>query len=75
MTHPAIDRRKFMVWTAMIVLAFAAAGTPTRQRIVVGGLAKFAEITERIPHFPQWYLDHSRCFSLDSFDPTCPQCL
>ena len=75
MTHRAMDRRKFMAWTAMIVLGFAAAGTPTRQRIVVGALAEFAGVTERILHFPWWYLDHSRFFSLDSFDPTCPQCL
>jgi hypothetical protein len=75
MTHRAIDRRKFMAWTAMIVLAFAPAGIPTRQRIVVEELAEFAEMTERILHFPWWYMDHSRCFSLDSFDPTCPQCL
>ena len=33
------------------------------------------KVTERIVRFPCWVLDHSRCFSLDRFDPTCPQCM
>jgi hypothetical protein len=75
MNHRAIDPRHFMTWTAMIVLALTAVATPIGQRIVVSGLVELAEVTERIVRFPCWVLDHSRCFSLDRFDPTCPQCL
>jgi hypothetical protein len=32
-------------------------------------------VTERILRFPCWLLDHEHCFSLDRFDPTCPQCM
>ena len=40
-----------------------------------GGLVEFAEVTERIVRIPSRILDHKHCFSLDRFDPTCPQCM
>ena len=75
MNHRPIDRRKFMAWTVTIVLSVAAAGMPFGQWIAIGGLVQFGQITERVARFPCWLVDHSRCFSLDRFDPTCPQCL
>ena len=36
---------------------------------------QLADTTERILRFPCWLMDHRRCFSLDRFDPTCPQCM
>jgi hypothetical protein len=32
-------------------------------------------VTERILRFPCCLIDHKHCFSLDRFDPTCPQCM
>jgi hypothetical protein len=32
-------------------------------------------VTERILRFPCCLMDHKHCFSLDRFDPTCPQCM
>ena len=75
MNRRAIGRQKFIAWTAMIVLFVAAVGTPFGRQVVVGGLVELGQITDKIVRFPCWLVDHSRCFSLDRFDPTCPQCL
>ena len=68
-------RRRFGVHATVIVLAIAALSTPAAQSVMFGGVVKFAGITERILRLPCCLLDHTRCFSLDRFDPTCPQCL
>jgi len=47
---------------------------PAAQTLAMSGLAKFGDIAEQIARFPCWLLDHKDCFSLDWFDPTCPQC-
>jgi hypothetical protein len=75
MTLPITTRRRFVVHAAVIVLVIVALRTPGGQSIVSGGLVEFADITERVVHFPCLLLDHTRCFSLDRFDPTCPQCM
>ena len=69
------SRRKLAMHAAVTVLVLAFLRTSVAQSIVVGGLVAFAEVTERIVRFPCWLIDHSRCFSLYRFDPTCPQCL
>jgi hypothetical protein len=75
MTHRITNRRKLIAWAAVVVLMLAAGRTPTGQHIVVGALIEFVEITERFMQIPCWLMDHTRCFSLDRLDPTCPQCI
>ncbi len=75
MTLRIAKRGRFIVHAAAFVLILVALRTPALQSIVVGGLVEFGQIADRIVRFPCWLEDHSRCFSLDRFDPTCPQCL
>jgi hypothetical protein len=75
MKQHVINRRNFMAWTAMILLSVAGIITPIGQSIVMRGFAELVQITARIVRVPCCLLNHSRCFSLDRLDPTCPQCL
>jgi hypothetical protein len=75
MNERIIHRRKFAVQATVILLTIAGLSTPTARTVLAGGLVGFADATERILRFPCWLLDHRHCFSLDRFDPTCPQCM
>lgn len=75
MSNSVTRRRKFVAWVAMFTLTLASMATPAGRSLAVSALVEFAEITEKAVRFPCWLVDHSRCFSLDRFDPTCPQCL
>jgi hypothetical protein len=75
MNHRIKNRRKFMAYAAAAVMVLIALGIPAVQSIGFGGLVEFAEVTERIVRIPSRILDHKHCFSLDRFDPTCPQCM
>jgi hypothetical protein len=75
MTHPSVNRRRFVANAAMIVLALLVFAMPATQNVFACALNEFSEITERALHFPCTLFDHGKCFTLDRFDPTCPQCL
>jgi hypothetical protein len=75
MTHRITSRRKVVVGAAVSVLTLAIAATPTGRQMAVDMLVDFVGITERVSRLPCWLVDHSKCFSLDRFDPTCPQCI
>jgi hypothetical protein len=75
MTLRITARRRFVIHAAVMALVIVALGTPGGQSIVLDALVEFADITERVVHFPCLLLDHTRRFSLDRFDPTCPQCM
>jgi len=75
MTLRITARQRFAVHIAVVVVAIAVLRTPVAQSTVLGGLVRFADMTERILRFPCWLLDHRHCFSPDRFDPTCPQCM
>ncbi len=75
MTHCSVNRRRFVANAAMIVLALLVFAMPATQNVLACALNEFAGITERALHFPCTLLDHGKCFTLDRFDPTCPQCL
>jgi len=70
-----INRRRLFVKAGLIALALLVLAMPATQNVLACALDQFAEITERALHFPCTLLDHSKCFTLDRFDPTCPQCL
>lgn len=75
MTVRITASRRFALNTAVIVLVLFAVRIPATQSAIIAGLVEFADIAERVVRFPCWLLDHSRCFSLDRLDPTCPQCM
>lgn len=75
MTLRITARQRFAVHAAVIVIAIAVLRMPAAQSAVLGGLVGFTDMTERILRFPCWLLDYRHCFSLDRFDPTCPQCM
>ena len=77
MSPCATTRYRIIAYTAITVIALIGLTAPKVPRIVVGGLVGFADLTERTPplRLPSHLLDHRHCFSLDRFDPTCPQCM
>jgi len=75
MNQTGTTRRKFIAEAAVLVLTFAMVAVPTGRRVSVSALLDFVEITEKVARLPCWLVDHSRCFSLDRLDPTCPQCM
>jgi len=75
MTKCIPNRRRLLVNATFIALALIIFARPTTQNVLACVLEEFAETTEKVLHFPCTLLDHDRCFPLDRFDPTCPQCL
>lgn len=69
------NRRRLFLNAALIALALIIFALPTTRNVLACAVEEFAEITERILQVPCTLLDHDRCFTLDRFDPTCPQCL
>jgi hypothetical protein len=75
MTHCAMNRRRLFVNASLVALALLVLAMPATQNVLACASNEFAEITERALHFPCTLLDHSKCFTLDRLDPTCPQCM
>jgi hypothetical protein len=74
MKQAATTRRKFIAGAGACLFALAIVATPTRS-MAASALLHFVEITAGIARLPCWIVDHSRCLTLDRFDPTCPQCM
>jgi hypothetical protein len=74
MKQAATTRCKFIAGAGVGLFALAMVATSTRS-MAASALLDFVEITERITRLPCWIVDHSRCLTLDRFDPTCPQCM
>jgi len=74
-TQAKTNRRTLAGYVAMILLAFFVLRIPAVQYAIAEALIEFIKITERMLRLPCALLDHDRCFSLDRFDPACPQCL
>ena len=75
MTIRITAHRKFIGYAAAMVLAIVALRTHAAQAVIAGGLVQLADMSERLLLIPCQLLDHKHCFSLDRFDPTCPQCM
>jgi hypothetical protein len=75
MNHGVIHHRNVVAGFGMCTLAVAILATPTGRNVTLSALLDFSEITARVFRIPCWITDHSRCFSMDRFDPTCPQCI
>jgi len=57
------------------VLALAILSTPAGRAMVLASLVRVAEVGAKVLRLPCQLFDHSKCFSLDRLDPTCPQCM
>jgi hypothetical protein len=74
-TQTKIRRRRLAGYAALIVLTLLIFRIPAVQNVAAAALIEFVEITERVLRLPCALLNHGHCFSLDRFDPTCPQCM
>jgi hypothetical protein len=75
MNHSVTHRRKLFAGLGTSALPLAVLATPTGRSVALNALVEFTEITARVLRIPCWITDHGRSFSLDRFDPTCPQCM
>lgn len=75
MDHRSINHRDVLAGAGLFALAVALFATPVGRSVAATAFVDFIEVTERVVRFPCWVMDHSRCFSLDRLDPTCPQCM
>ena len=75
MTYSLTNRGKLIIGIVAFTLALTIVATPDGRGAAVNATSELIETTERIMRFPCWLVDHSRCFSLDRLDPTCPQCI
>jgi hypothetical protein len=74
MTVHTTNHRKFVCHAAVVLLVLLVLRIPAVQRTIASALIEFVEITERTLRLPCALLNHDHCFTLDRFDPTCPQC-
>jgi hypothetical protein len=74
-TQAKTNRRKLACYVALVVVTLPVFRIPAVQCAVAGALSEFVEIAERTLRLPCALLNHDHCFTLDRFDPTCPQCL
>ncbi len=76
MTQRVTNRRRLVAGVvAASVLALAILATPTGRAVALASLVHVAEVGAKILRLPCQLFDHCKCFTLDRFDPTCPQCL
>jgi hypothetical protein len=75
MMQRVTNRRRLLAGIVAFVLALAIVATPTGRAVALVSLVHVAEVSAKILRLPCLLLDHSKCFTLDRFDPTCPQCL
>lgn len=75
MTQAKTSRHRLVGYAALAVTTLLTLRIPKVQDVVAGALVEFVEISERTLCIPCALLHHDHCFSLDRFDPTCPQCI
>ena len=65
-----------LVFTIVLcALVVAILTTHAGRAVALASLVRVAEVSSKILRLPCWIVDHSKCFTLDRLDPTCPQCL
>ena len=67
-----MTRRRIVIGIAACALATVTLATPTGRAVVDVSLVRVAEAGTKVLRLPYWNVDHSKCFSLDRMDPTCP---
>jgi hypothetical protein len=67
-----VTRRRLATGIAVCALATATLAMSTGRAVVLVFLVHVVEIGYKILRLPCWIVDHSKCFTLDRLDPTCP---
>jgi hypothetical protein len=75
MTERIINRRRLVAGVVASALALAILATPAGRAVALAPLVHLAEAGVKNLRLPCWIVDHSKCFTLDRLDPTCPQCM
>ena len=70
-----MTRRRLVTGIAVCALVAATLAMSTGRAVVLVFLVHVVEIGYKILRLPCWIVDHSKCFTLDRLDPTCPQCM
>lgn len=68
-------RSRFIAMGGTCLLTVALLITPSVQTLAMGAIGNVVEGSMKSLIKPIWPFGHSKCFNLDRFDPTCPQCL
>jgi hypothetical protein len=72
MNHLVMNRRRLVTAIAVCALVAATLAMSTGRAVVLVFLVHVVEIGYKILRLPCWIVDHSKCFTLDRLDPTCP---
>ena len=72
MNHLVMNRRRLVTVIAVCALVAATLAMSTGRAVVLVFLVHVVEIGYKILRLPCWIVDHSKCFTLDRLDPTCP---
>jgi len=74
MTDHKTNWRRLTRYALLVLLALLFLRIPVVQRTVAGVLIEFIEIAEKTLCLPCTLFNHDHCFTMDRFDPACPQC-
>jgi hypothetical protein len=67
-----MNRRKLITGITTSVLVLTILATSARRAVILTSLVQVAEVGAKILRLPCWIVDHSKCFTLDRLNPTCP---
>jgi len=70
-----MTRSKSVAMAGTFILAVVLLVTPSIQAMALDAIETVAESAVNGLLQPFWPFEHGKCFTLDRFDPTCPQCL
>ena len=70
-----MTRSRSIAMGGTCLLAVVLLITPSMQAIALDAIGNVAEGSMKSLIQPFWPFGHGKCFNLDRFDPTCPQCL
>ena len=70
-----MTRSKSIALAGTCVLAAVLLLSPSVQEVAMDAVGTVAESAARSLLRPFWPFGHGKCFTVDRFDPTCPQCL
>jgi hypothetical protein len=66
-------RRRLFTGIVASALVLATLITPMGRAVALASLIRVAEVSSKVLRLPCWIVNHSKCFTLDRLDTTCPQ--
>jgi hypothetical protein len=68
-----VTKRFRLVFTIVLcALVVAILTTHAGRAVALASLVRVAEVSSKILRLSCWIVDHSKCFTPDRLDPTCP---